>query len=165
MSELCGAVALGQLPKVAATVTRRRHAATRLTQSIDGLRGVHPPTIPAGTTPAYWLYMLRVEADSGADAKTFGEALIAEGVPAWVRYIVDPLYLSPIFTAKQTYGRSGYPFTAFPTQQFERGLCPNAEAALDHIIAIHWNENYTDDHVDQIAQAIRKVAAHFAPGS
>jgi dTDP-4-amino-4,6-dideoxygalactose transaminase len=165
MSELCGAVALAQLSKVANTVARRRHSAERLTQSIAGLRGVHPPTLPVGTNPAYWLYMLRVEADSGADAKTFGEALIAEGVPAWVRYIVDPLYLSPIFTAKQTYGRSGYPFTAFPTQRFERGLCPNAEAALNHVIAIHWNENYTDVHVDQIARAIRKVTARFAPRS
>jgi hypothetical protein len=29
------------------------------------------------------------------------------------------------------------------------------------VIAIHWNENYTDAHVEQIAAAICKVATHF----
>jgi len=41
-------------------------------------------------------------------------------------------------------------------------LCPNAEAALRRLIAIHWNENYTGAQVDQIGEAIRKVAAHYA---
>jgi dTDP-4-amino-4,6-dideoxygalactose transaminase len=123
---------------------------------------VHAPKVPDSTRPAYWLYMLRVDAASGTDAQRFGDALVAEGVPAWVRYIVDPLYLSPIFTEQRTYGSSGYPLTAYPTQHFARGLCPNAEQALSQVIAIHWNENYTAEHIDQFAAAIRKVAAHFA---
>jgi dTDP-4-amino-4,6-dideoxygalactose transaminase len=69
--------------------------------------------------------------------------------------------MSPIFAEKRTYGCSGYPFTTYPAQEFKRGLCPNAEAALSHVIAIQWNENYTDAHVEQIAAAIRKVAGHF----
>lgn len=162
MSELNGAVALAQLGKVAATVSRRRRSADLLSRKIAGLPGVVAPEIPANTRPAYWLYMLRVTEESGADAQAFGDALTAEGVPAWVRYIVDPLYLSPIFAARQTYGNSGYPFSEFPAQDFARGLCPQAELALIQTIAIHWNENYTDDHVDQIAEAIHKVAAHFA---
>jgi dTDP-4-amino-4,6-dideoxygalactose transaminase len=162
MSELAGAVALAQLKKVAASVERRRRSAERLTAAIAGLPGVHAPKVPDSTRPAYWLYMLRVDAASGTDAQRFGDALVAEGVPAWVRYIVDPLYLSPIFTEQRTYGTSGYPLTAYPTQHFARGLCPNAEQALSQIIAIHWNENYTAEHIDQFAAAIRKVAAHFA---
>jgi perosamine synthetase len=163
MSDLAGAVAWAQLGKVKATVERRRRSATRLTSSIAGLAGVHPPSIPAGASPAYWLYMLRIDAASGTDAETFGNALGAEGVPAWVRYIVDPLYLSPIFTEGKTYGTSRYPFSQYPTQNFARGLCPNAEAALGSVIAIHWNENYTEEQVDQIAAAIHKVADFFAP--
>lgn len=161
MSELCGAVALAQLGKVASSVERRRKSAALLSEKIAGLEGVSPPRVPEGTNPAYWLYMLRVDERSGADAQTFGNALVAEGVPAWVRYIVDPLYLSPIFAGACTYGTSGYPFTSFPTQAYQRGLCPNAEAALSQVIAIHWNENYTDAHVEQIAAAICKVATHF----
>jgi perosamine synthetase len=161
MSELCGAVAWAQLEKVAAGVERRRKSAALLTEMIDGIEGVNAPPVPEGRNPAYWLYMLRVDKCSGADAQTFGEALVAEGVPAWVRYIVDPLYLSPIFAQFCTYGTSGYPFTSYPAQSFKRGLCPKAEAALDQVIAIHWNENYTEAHVGQIADAIHKVAVHF----
>ena len=105
--------------------------------------------------------MLRVTEPASATAEEFGAALVAEGVPAWVRYIVDPLYLSPIFTVPKTYGTSGYPFSQFAHQPFERGLCPHAETALSQVIAIHWNENYTADQIAEIAAAIRKVAHHF----
>jgi perosamine synthetase len=145
MSELCGAVAWAQLEKVA------------------GLAGVSAPFVPDGTKPAYWLFMLRIDAASGTNAREFGEALVAEGVPAWVQYIVDPLYMSPVFADRQTYGSSGYPFSAYPSQNFAVGLCPHAEAALSSVIAIQWNENYSTQHVSQIASAIQKVAAHFAP--
>jgi perosamine synthetase len=162
MSELAGAVAWAQLKKVQDTVTRRRARAGELSQLISGLEGVAVPHVSAGTNPAYWLYMLRITESSQTSAKDFGDALVAEGVPAWVRYIVDPLYLSPIFTTPQTYGTSGYPFSQFAHQSFARGLCPQAERALSQVIAIHWNENYTADQVAEIAEAIRKVARHFA---
>ncbi|MEO6964625.1 MAG: DegT/DnrJ/EryC1/StrS family aminotransferase, partial [Acidobacteriaceae bacterium] len=161
MSELPGAVARAQLKKVTTTVERRRARAAQLTRILDGIDGVSAPSTPPGVNPAYWLYMLRVEESSGENTQAFGDALIAEGVPAWVRYIVDPLYLSPMFTGPKTYGTSGYPFSQYHHQTFKRGLCPQAEAALSNVIAIHWNENYTSEHVEQIGAAIRKVAHHF----
>jgi perosamine synthetase len=151
MSELNGAVAWGQLPKVAASVERRRSTAQSLSVAIAGLAGIHAPHVSEGTKHSFWLYMLRVTAESGTDAQHFGEALLAEGVPAWVRYIVDPEHT--------TYGRSGYPFTEYGGQAFEAGLCPNAEKALHEVIAIQWNENYSEDDVAAIAAAICKVAA------
>lgn len=160
MSELNGAVALAQLRKVQSIVERRRERAAQLIRELEGVEGVAPPFIPPGLKHSFWLFMLHVTAP-GVDTQAFGDALVAEGVPAWVRYIVDPLYLSPIFTQPSTYGTSGYPFTSYNHQVYERGLCPGSEQALAQVIAIHWNENYTEDHVRQIATAIRKVAAHF----
>ncbi len=162
MNELSGAVARAQLKKVEATVERRRQRAAQLTQLIGDIDGVSAPHTPPDVNPAYWLYMLRVEKSAGVSTQMFGDSLVAEGVPAWVRYTVDPLYLSPIFTDSKTYGTSGYPFSQYKHQAFQRGLCPQAESALSHVIAIHWNENYTFEHVEQIAAAIRKVARHFA---
>ena len=163
MTELQGAVALGQLGKVQSTVDRRRRRADELTQRLHGNHAVAAPMVPSGTVPSWWLYMLRVnEPALGATTRQFGEALQAEGVPAWVQYIIDPLYLSPVFTGPVTYGVSGYPFSQFGRQKFTRGLCPNSEAALGNVVAIHWNENYTPAHVEQIAAAINKVVRHFA---
>lgn len=162
MSELQGAVALAQLPKIDDVIAQRRASAEQLSRLIGDIPGIRIPHIPTNTNPVWWLYMLRVDtATLGVSTKEFGSALLAEGVPGWVEYIVDPLYLSPLFAEHKTYGTSGYPFTAWPSQQFVSGLCPNAESALREVIAIHWNENYTSTHVEQIAAAIAKVANHY----
>jgi dTDP-4-amino-4,6-dideoxygalactose transaminase len=158
MSELQGAVALAQLGKVRDTVARRRNRAAQLSRMIAQVPHVRAPFVPENTTHSWWLYMLRVNR-----AKDFGAALVAEGVPAWVEYIIDPLYRSPMFTEKQTYGTSGYPISEFGRQDYRYGLCPNAERALKEVIAIHWNENYTEQHVELIASAIRKVAEQYRP--
>jgi dTDP-4-amino-4,6-dideoxygalactose transaminase len=153
MSELQGAVALAQLGKLRGAVKRRRERAAQLTEMIDGFPNVSPPFVPANTKHSWWLYMLRA-----TKAKELGEKIVGEGVPAWVQYIIDPLYCSPIFTELKTYGASGYPLSTFARQKYGLGLCPNAESALREVIAIHWNENYTPEHVEQFAQAIRKAA-------
>jgi perosamine synthetase len=160
MSELQGAVALAQIRKVRAIVSRRRQTADSLSKLLVNTPEVTAPYNPAQTKHSYWLYLLRVrQPEDGKRTHKIGDALVAQGIPAWVRYIVDPLYLSPLFTEPATYGTSGYPFSEYGTQRFERGLCPHAEAALDSVIAIHWNENLNDSHVHRIAAAISRAAA------
>jgi perosamine synthetase len=162
MSEVQGAIALAQLGKVDEVVHWRRERAEQLSWLISGVPGVVSPFVPQKTNPAWWLYLLRVDENVlGGVAGAFGDALVGEGVPAWVQYIVDPLYLSPIFAHRRTYGSSQFPFSAWCPQDFRRGLCPNAERALSNVIAIHWNENYTEAQVKQIAAAITKVAGYF----
>src|SRR5581483_3666312 len=160
MSELQGAVALAQLSKVQDSVSRRRARAVELTEKLRAVECLIPPRVPQNTQHSYWLYMLGVK---DADAREFGDALTAEGVRAWVQYIIDPLYLSPIFTEPRTYGTSGWPLTQFSRQEYRRGLCPNAERALRRVIAIWWNENYSSANVEQIAEAAMKVSRHYAP--
>jgi perosamine synthetase len=141
-------------------VSRRRQTADSLSKLLVNTPEVTAPYIPAQTKHSYWLYLLRVrQPEDGKRTQKIGDALVAQGIPAWVRYIVDPLYLSPLFTEPATYGTSGYPFSEYGAQRFERGLCPHAEAALDSVIAIHWNENLTDGHVRRIAAAISNAAA------
>ena len=162
MSELQGAVALGQLSKIEDIVCRRRDRAQQLSAALSNIPGVFAPYVLEGTNPAWWLYMLRLAPDIlGAPTREFGQALLAEGVPGWIEYIVDPLYLSPVFTEHKTYGSSGYPLAEGRAQTYTKGLCPNAELALSHVIALQWNENYTESHVAQIAGAIEKVASHY----
>lgn len=161
-SELQGAVALGQLGKLDDIIERRRARAAQLTRLIRGIPGIAVPDVPDGTRHSWWLYMLQVDEQKlGVRTQEFGEALIAEGVHAWVRYIVEPIYTSPVFAGRRTYGTSGYPFGEHGRQNFAKGLCPNAELALSRTVAIHWNENYTESQVEQIAAAILKVARHF----
>lgn len=162
MTELQGAVSIAQLQKLSSILVSRRARAEHLSKLIHGTPGVQSPTIPTNTRHSWWLYMLRVDEKAlDVSTQTFGDALVAEGVHAWVRYIVEPIYCSPLFTQKKTYGSSGFPFTTWETQEFRKGLCPKAEEALSGCIAVHWNENYTESHVEQIASAIKKVSSHF----
>jgi perosamine synthetase len=148
---------------VEGSVSRHRARAAELTARLTPLKSVRPPNVPATMQHSYWLYMLKVdEAEAGVNTREFGEALKAEGVPAWVQYIVDPLYISPIFANGRTYGTSGWPLTEFSRQPYRHGLCPNAEAALRDVIAIWWNENYSAAQIEQIADAVLKVSRHFA---
>ncbi len=162
LSELQGAVALAQVHKLDEVLARRRSRAAQLTSLIRRIPGVSAPRVPENTTHSWWLYMLQVDQEVlGVTTQAFGEALIAEGIHAWVRYIIEPIYTSPIFAKPKTYGTSGYPFKEWGGQRFEKGLCPNAELALSRTVAVHWNENYTEAQVEQIAAAIAKVCAYF----
>lgn len=163
MSELQGAVALAQLPKVVRVVQRRRERASQLTSLLANVPGVRPPVVPARTNPSYWLYMMRVdEKAAGVSTAQFGAALLGEGVPAWVQYMVKPLYLCNLFMELRTYGSSQFPFVQYGRQEYQSGLCPQAEMALSTVIAIHWNENYSEAQVEQMGAAISKVACHYA---
>lgn len=162
LSELQGAVALAQLGKLQGVLQRRRARAEQVTALIAAIPGVSPPHVPENTLHSWWLYMLQVDQQVlGGSTQAFGDSLIAEGIHAWVRYIIEPIYTSPIFADQKTYGTSGFPFTQWGRQRFEKGLCPNAELALSRTIAMHWNENYTEAQVEQIAVAIAKVSAYF----
>jgi perosamine synthetase len=163
MSELQGAVALAQLPKVEEVVRRRRERAEQLTRFLAEVPQILPPYVPEETKHSYWTYMLHVDETAlGTTTDRFGEALQAEGVPAWVQYMVDPLYCSPVLAERKTYGASGYPFTVYGGQQYGPGLCPRAEQALKTAVAVYWNENYTEAQVGQIGAAIAKVAHYYA---
>ena len=63
MSELQGAVAVGQLPKLEEAVERRIAAAQSLTEKLAELQGVKAPYVHARSVHTYWKYCLRVNSD------------------------------------------------------------------------------------------------------
>lgn len=118
---------------------------------------------PAAGT-AYWQFPVYVdETVAGSNGHRYGEALRAEGIPANGGYIQRPLYLTPLFTEKRTYGTSGYPLTLPTAPQYAEGLCPRTEELIigGRLLVISWNEHYTADDVADIAAAVRKVHAAF----
>jgi perosamine synthetase len=163
MTELQAAVGLAQLEKVAAVVRRRHELGQLLTEQLRGLPGIQPaPEIPGGKH-TYWAYSFPVTEGSADD---FAAALRAEGIPAGARYIVDPIYICmAALGEKKTFGTSGHPFDgchgARPVE-YTRGLCPHAEAALDHMVGMTLHEHMTEEDINDIGQAVRKVAEAFA---
>lgn len=166
MNELTGAVAAAQIGKVETIVERRRKVAAQLTGLISEVPGVKPPSERPDCKHSWWLYPITIdEKRINVSPKEFARALAAEGISAGHGYIGKPIYMSPVFQERTTYGNSGCPFTC-PLYgreiKYTAQDCPNAVEILRRIITIPCNEFFTDEDVRDIATAIAKVAKAYS---
>lgn len=166
MTELQGAVAIAQLDRLPDICAKRRAYGDRITEGIRGLRGIYPPEIRPGDQSSYWFYMFRiVPEEAGVDATRFSEALNAEGIPCQQGYIPSCVYEYELFV-----NRSAYPGTHAPFDSqyygreisYHKGLCPTAEKILDTAVKFNISEFFTQRDVEEIIEAIHKVARYYA---
>jgi len=167
MSELQGAVAAAQLPKLDGVIERRVTLAKKLTGKIQGLPGIEVPFVHEGAVHTYWKYCVmvdpdRIEGGPQGIAKVLKEGEIASGP----RYIQKPAFRCEIFEKQRTMGNSRWPFTLARPEavDYEASRFPGTFRALERVLVLPWNEKYTEEHVDYIASAIRDAAARLAKG-
>jgi dTDP-4-amino-4,6-dideoxygalactose transaminase len=165
MSELQGAVAVAQLPKLEDVVRRRRQAAARLTQALEGLPGIEIPWVDERAEPVWWKYCLRVDGRViRGGAPGLGRLLKEKGIASAPRYIQKPAFQCAVFREQRTFGRSRYPFTLARPEAVDYGSdrFPGTFAALEGVLVLPWNENYTDEHVDALAACLRDAVARLS---
>ena len=164
MTELQGAVGVAQLKKVRAVVTKRNELGDYLTSLIGSVSGVQPAPVTPGGRHTYWAYPLRIDECS---PETFAEALSAEGVGAGAGYIGVPIFMCmDALAKKRTFGTSGHPFDGCHGGrriEYTAGMCPRTEEALIHMVMLSLNENYTRCDIEDMAGAVKKVAAALIP--
>jgi len=161
MSELQGAVALGQLGKLRGCVESRRRAAERIAEFLDGVDGVSAPVATPGAEHAYWKYGVRVDgAIVAGGAVALSKELAPLGILTVPRYIQKPAFMCEVFQKQATFGKSRYPFTlARPAAlNYDAELFPGAYEALEGLLVVPINERYTDEHADYVGRAIRDAA-------
>jgi dTDP-4-amino-4,6-dideoxygalactose transaminase len=159
MSELQGAVAAAQLPKLDAVVQSRIDAAARLTKQLSGLTGIETPAQYPNTVHTYWKYCLRVDpAVVPGGSPALGKLLKERGIASAPRYIQKPAFQCEIFQKRRTFGRSEFPFTLARPEalDYDRSRFPGTFEALDRVLVLPWNERYTCEHVDYLALSIRE---------
>lgn len=163
MNELTAAVALAQLGKVEGFVARRSELGDLLSSLIADIEGIHLMERRADDRTTYWLFPMYVEDGVGGHSpQRFAEALSAEGVPAGHGYIGRPMHLQfePV-RLRQVYGTSHCPWDCpHASRRVEYGDndCPNAQDALSHLVHLNINEFFSENDIEDIAAAIRKVA-------
>ncbi len=160
MSELQGAVAVAQLAKLTAIVENRRAAAAQLSQQIEGLPGIETPWIEQGNEHSYWKYCLRVDSQIIPDgAVGLANKLKNRGIFSAPRYIQKPAFQCQIFSQKRTFGNSGFPFTLASPEalDYEPSRFPGTFTGLEQLLVLPWNERYTPEHLEYIAQAISQA--------
>lgn len=143
MTELQAAVARAQLAKLPGVVAARRRTAVQL---LERLKGVEKVRLPRPEGHAWWLFPLVLP---GGEAPELAQHLSAAGIPARAGYLREPLNHAPALR-NPVYGTSSYPL-----EGYEPAACPEAERMVDRtLLVIDWNENYTDEHVALIADAV-----------
>jgi len=161
MSELHGAVAVAQLPKLDGVVERRISAAARLTERLRGLRGIVTPRMSPRSVHTYWKYCLQV--DGGrvvGGAVELGRRLKERGIASAPRYIQKPAFMCEVFQKQRTFGASRYPFTLARPEavDYDAARFPGTFAGLEGVLVLPWTERYTNEHVDYIADSVREAA-------
>jgi dTDP-4-amino-4,6-dideoxygalactose transaminase len=164
MSELQGAVAVAQLPKLERAVERRIVGAQCLTEKLAGLKGLETPYVHPGSVHAYWRYCLRVDTEiipGGCEA--LGRELRVRQIPCAPRYIQKPAFMCKLFQEQRTFGNSRFPFTLARPEvlQYEESRFPLTRQALQNVLVLPWNENYLEEHINYISDAIHDAAFHI----
>jgi perosamine synthetase len=160
MSEVLGAVAVAQLPKLDAVAQRRITAAAALTAQLRGLAGIETPRVGRRSVHTYWKYCLQVDGQVVADGSPgLGRLLKENGIASSPRYIQKPAFMCEVFQKQRTFGNSRFPFTLARPEavDYDRSRFPGTFRGLERVLVLPWNELYTDDHVAYIARSIHEA--------
>ena len=161
MTELQGAVAVAQLPKLDEVVAARRAVADRLRAELAGVPGLLLPGDPEHGLHSWWKFAFRVDADAvPGGAVALGQRMQQAGVACVPRYVQKPAFECELF---QDWSRS--PVSWLPLQHnprrhgpmppFVRADYPGAVRGLEQVIVLPINERYRERHVQHVAKAIR----------
>jgi len=165
MNELTGAVGLSQLSRIESICKRRTEIGDRISAAMADLPGIDPPKVENDSTSTYWFYMFRVDEEvAGVNRDLFSDALGAEGIDNERGYIPTCIYDYDLFANRNAYDGTNCPFDCKYNGHdihYYSGMCPTAEKVLDTAVRFNINEFNTDEDVDAIITAIRKVANYF----
>lgn len=144
MTDFQAALIESQLKKLPQFKARRKKIVNRYNEAFADMPEIFvQKEIPQSDTTRH-LYIIQLQLDKiTCSRKEIYDALAAENVQCNVHYI--PVYYFPY------YERLGY----------KKGLCPNAEAAYEGVISIPLYPAMTDEDVEDVITAIRKVIDHY----
>ena len=144
MTDIQAALLLSQLDKLNAFSKRRKEIVRAYNEAFEKVPSIIvQKEIPESDTTRH-LYILRLDLTKlQIGRKEFFEALDAENVCCNVHYI--PTYYFPY------YERLGY----------RRGLCPRAEKLYEEIISLPLYYAMTDQDVQDVIEAVKKVADYY----
>jgi perosamine synthetase len=138
------ALGLSQLGKLDAWVERRREIADRYTAVFAEWPEIEPPVVLPDRASAWHLYVIRLNLERlrATRAEIF-RALRAENIGVNVHYVPVPWH--------PYYQKLGY----------ERGQWPVAEDAYERMLSLPLFPAMTDEDVDSVIAAVRKVLRHY----
>ncbi len=145
MTDIQAALLISQLDKLPMFSARRKEIVAKYNEAFSKLPQIAvQKEIPESDTTRH-LYILRLVPEKlKINRKEFFDALGAENVCCNVHYI--PTYYFPY------YERLGY----------QKGICPKAEKLYEEMISLPLYYGMSDQDVEDVIQAVTKIATHYA---
>jgi len=168
LSELQGAVAVAQLQKLEGVVQRRCEAAADLTNRLEGISGVSTPWVDSRGQATWWKYALLVDPGVvNGGAVGLARLLKERGIASAPRYIQKPAFQCQIFREQRTLGNSRWPFTLARPEaiDYDPSLFRGSFDYLEHVLVLPFNEKYTEEHLEFIAESVRDCAGQLTGGA
>ncbi len=145
LPDIVCALGIQQLTKIEANLARRREIAAVYTSAFREIPGVIPPVVRPEANPAWHLYPIRLDLERlTADRTQVFRALRAENIGVNVHYI--PVHLHPYY--RERFGYKG-------------GEFPVAEDAYERLISLPMFHAMSDQDVEDVVQAVRKVLGRY----
>jgi perosamine synthetase len=145
ISDVNCALGRSQLRKLERNLARRREIAGCYREQLRSLSGLRLPAVRQENLPAWHLYPIRLQLESlRVEREEVFRALYAENIGVNVHYI--PVHLHPYY--RQRFGYSG-------------GEYPVAERAYEELLSIPMFHGMTDQDVEDVVAALRKVITHY----
>ena len=161
LGEIECAMGIEQLKKLDGFVKSRQSLANRLSDGLNGLRGLRTPVVKSDRTHVYYVYPLILELNElGVSRNQIHAALQAEGVTISKAY--QNIHLLPMYQKKMAYGSRGFPWTSDICHRdvsYSKGICPVAEKLNDStFLGLGLcTYDFNDGDVDLIVVAFKKV--------
>lgn len=147
ITDFQAALLISQLNKLDRFSARRREIVERYNEAFADMPEIIVQKEIAESDTTRHLYILRLNLKKlTCDRRQFFDAMCAENVRVQVHYL--PVYYHSY------YEKMGYP----------KGLCPNAEKFYDEVMSIPLYPLLTDDEVEDVIRAVKKVAAYYKKG-
>src|SRR5579863_6188172 len=146
LTDIACALGFQQMKRLEANLARRRQIAAQYTSEIRSMTGVLAPVARPDVNPAWHLYPIRLDLTKlSAGRGELFQALRAENIGVNVHYI--PVHRHPYYR-----DRFGYKGGEFPV----------AEAAYERLISLPMFHGMSDNDVEDVVCAVRKVVMHYA---
>jgi 8-amino-3,8-dideoxy-alpha-D-manno-octulosonate transaminase len=166
LTELQAALSLGQLEKMPSILRQTHRNKEKIIKGLQKQPKVHLAPV-FGTEHDLGVSLIFYVAD-GKKARDVAEALTAEGIQAFQVYdgVANDqhIYVNWEFLlAKRDPWGGHYPWSLAPEREIEysAGTCPKTLALLSRAVQIHLNHLVADEDIDDILDAVAKVATHL----
>ena len=139
LDEMSAALGLAQLGRIDSLLAKRAQVARWYDERLAGIAGVERPAVVATTTAMSWfVYVVRILPPAERDVVMRG--LAEAGIPS--RPYFTPIHLQPFYREKFGYQRGDFPVT---------------EYLGDVSLALPFSSVMTEEQVDQVCAALRRV--------